>query len=186
MADTAVASGNPGGVNEAWWVPLVMGILAVLFGIMFLTQPAATAAWVALLVGFWWLASGVINLVSLFVDRTMWGWKLFSGILGLFAGLLVIDSVASKPVAAAVGLGTIYVFVLGIQGVIIGVIDLVKAFKGGGWGIGIIGVLSILFGLLLMSRPVIGALALPWVFGVLGIVFGIAAIVMAFRVRKMA
>jgi len=44
-------------------------------------------------------------------------------------------------------------------------------------------VLSILFGIVLLANPVVGALALPWIFGFLGIVGGIAALVMAFRLK---
>ena len=54
---------------------------------------------------------------------------------------------------------------------------------GGGWGIGILGVLSIIFGLILLFNPVIGALILPYVLGIFGIIGGIAALVMAFRLR---
>lgn len=186
MADNAATVNDLQEPAEFWWVPLVMGILAVLFGLLLLTHPAETSKWVAFLVGFYWLASGVINLVSLFTDRTMWGWKLFGGIIGVAAGLLVLDLMSSKPLLATVGLATAYVFVLGIQGVIIGGIELVKAFKGAGWGSGIIGVLSILFGFLLMFNPLAGAVALPVVFGILGIVFGGAAIFMAYKIRKIA
>jgi uncharacterized membrane protein HdeD (DUF308 family) len=181
--DAAMTAGY-GDVREAWWVPLVMGIVAVIFGLLLLSHPGETAVWVTFLVGFWWLVSGVINIVALFFDRTMWGWKLFSGILGLLAGFLVLDRASSAPLLTAVGLGAIYVILLGIQGMIIGGIDLVKAFKGGGWGIGIIGVLSILFGLLLIFNPFAGALALPFVFGILALVLGGMAIFMSFRLRS--
>jgi uncharacterized membrane protein HdeD (DUF308 family) len=69
------------------------------------------------------------------------------------------------------------------MGLIIGVVSLIQAFQGGGWGIGILGALSIVFGLILLFNAVIGALALPWVLGIFGIVGGIAAIFMAFRIR---
>lgn len=161
-----------------------MGILAIVFGLLLLVSPAATSTWVAFLVGIWWLASGIMNLVSMFVDHSMWGWKLFAGILGIVAGVIVLDAVGDKPLLTTLGLASIYIFVLGIQGIIIGIIDIVKAFQGGGWGIGLIGVLSMLFGAFLMYNPFAGALALPFVFGILAIVLGAAAIFMAFRVRK--
>lgn len=184
MAEDTLTSQDLGDVSEAWWVPLVLGIIVVIFGLLLLSHPAETTVWVTFLIGFWWLAGGVINLITLFVDRTLWGWKLFSGILGVLAGLLVLDYASSAPLLTAVGLGTIYVWILGIQGMLIGVLEVVKAFKGAGWGVGILGVLSFLFGLFLVYNPVAGAFALPTVFGVLALVFGIAAIVMAFRVRS--
>jgi uncharacterized membrane protein HdeD (DUF308 family) len=181
---TEVAAPSAAGSNEGWWIPLVMGILAILFGVLLLTNPAATSVWVAFVIGIWWMASGVMNLVSLFMDRTMWGLKLFSGILGLVAGFLVLESVGNNPLFTALGLATIYVFILGIQGIVIGVIDLVRAFQGGGWGIGIIGALSILFGIFLIMNPVIAGLTLPVVMGVLALVFGGMGVFAAFKLRK--
>ena len=88
------------------------------------------------------------------------------------------------PLLATVGLAAIYVFVLGIQGIVFGVIQIIQAFQGGGWGVGILGVVSILFGALLMANPVIAGLALPWVFGVFAVVGGIAGIVLAFKAKN--
>jgi uncharacterized membrane protein HdeD (DUF308 family) len=184
MADETLTANDLGDVSEAWWVPLVLGIIVVIFGLLLLSHPAETSVWVAFLVGFWWLAGGVINLITLFVDRTLWGWKLIGGILGVLAGLIVIDAASSTPLLAAIGLGAFYVIILGIQGMIIGLVEVAKAFSGGGWGVGILGVLSFLFGLFLVYNPFAAALALPVVFGTLALVFGIAAIVMAFRVRS--
>lgn len=64
-----------------------------------------------------------------------------------------------------------------------GVIKLIMAFKGEGWGAGILGVLSIIFGLILLSQPVIGAAALAYVLGIFGIIGGIFAIVIAFKLK---
>jgi uncharacterized membrane protein HdeD (DUF308 family) len=181
---TDVAAGGRSGAPDMWWVPVVMGIVAVLFGILLLVNPGATSVWVAWLVGFWWLVSGIMNLVSLFVDRTLWGLKLFSGILGLLAGALVLQAASNTPLLAAIGLGGIYVLILGIEGTIIGVVDIVKAFQGAGWGIGILGVLSVVFGIFLIKNPFAAALALPLLFGILAVVLGGTAIFVGFRARN--
>jgi predicted flap endonuclease-1-like 5' DNA nuclease len=64
-------------------------------------------------------------------------------------------------------------------------LQLVDAFRGGGWGVGILGGLSILLGILLIARPVIAGLTLPWVLGGLLIFGGILAFVAAFALRNM-
>jgi predicted flap endonuclease-1-like 5' DNA nuclease len=76
------------------------------------------------------------------------------------------------------------IIVLGVEGLIIGVINLIQAFRGGGWGIGVLGALSILFGLILLGNPFLAALGLPIILGIMGIVFGVIAIFGAFRFRN--
>ena len=74
---------------------------------------------------------------------------------------------------------------LGLEGLLIGLTYLVQAFRGGGWGVGVLGVLSLLFGalILLVSTPLTAlATIVTWV-GVNGIVGGIALIVMGLRFR---
>jgi len=80
-------------------------------------------------------------------------------------------------------LPTVLVIFLGVDGLIIGVVGLIAAFRGGGWAAGILGALSMLFGLLLLGSPFIAALALPWLYGILGLAGGIAAIFAAIRQR---
>ena len=72
---------------------------------------------------------------------------------------------------------------LGIQALIIGVVELFQAFHGGGWGIGLLGALSTIFGIVLLARPLIGVAVLPFVLTAFGLVGGIVAIVAAFTSR---
>lgn len=186
MAEMAAGAKSDAVAADAsyWWAPLVMGIVAVVIGLLMLAHPAETSIWIAYLVGFYWFISGIINLVMMFIDKTQWGWKLVLGLLGIFAGMLVLDSMSSAPLLTTIGLAAVYVWVLGLQGVIFGTIQIIMAFKGGGWGMGILGVLSIIFGALLIANPVIAGLALPWVFAIFAIAGGIAAMVMAFKIKN--
>ena len=170
---------SPQGRLVPWWLVLIEGIAAVILGILLLTNPAATVAILVQFLGIYWLIAGIFRIVSIFIDSTAWGWKLFAGIVGIIAGVLILQ----HPIWSTILVPTTLVWLLGFAGIIIGVINLLQAFQGGGWGIGILGVLSILFGLVLLLNPVVGAVALPWVLGLLGIVGGIAAIVMAFRLK---
>ncbi len=163
-----------------WWATLIQGIFSLIIGLLLLTNPLATTLVIVQFIGIFWLVSGIFGLVGIFVDSSLWGWKLFIGIVGVLAGL----SVMQHPLWSTFLLPTVLVTILGIEGLIMGVFGLIAAFQGGGWGAGILGALSLLFGLLLLGSPLAAGLALPWVFGVLGIVGGIAAIVVAFQQRK--
>jgi uncharacterized membrane protein HdeD (DUF308 family) len=198
-AATSVAANDGGGISLSngtaaaqpvaadstkWWMPLIMGILAIVIGLLLFTNPAMTSAWIAWFIGIYWLISGVLHLVTIFFDRTLWGWKLFIGVLGILAGVLVLEAMVDAPLLATLGLASIYVWILGLQGVIFGIVQIVMAFKGEGWGVGLLGALSVVLGGLLIANAVEAALVLPWVFGAFAVVGGIAAIVMAFQLKK--
>ena len=168
-------------LHMPWWIPLIEGIAAVILGIYLWTQPLATATILVQVLAIFWIISGIMTLLRLFTDRAHWGWKVFSGVIGILAGwaLLRLDNVG-----AAVLFGWTVVILLAIQGIILGIIQLVEAFQGGGWGPGIIGGLSILFGILLWSNSLAATVMLPWVIAIFMIVGGIFAIIMAFRLRS--
>jgi len=163
-----------------WWAVLIQGIFSIIIGILLLTNPGATTLVIVQFIGIYWLVTGIFSLVGIFVDKSMWGWKLLSGVIGILAGL----SIMQHPLWSTFMLPTVLVIFLGVDGLIIGAVGLFAAFKGGGWAAGILGGLSLLFGLFLLGSPLIAALALPWVYGVLGLAGGISAIFVAFRQRN--
>lgn len=178
---TAAAAQKP----VSWWIPLVEGILAIIIGILFLTNPAITSVSFVLALGLYWLVIGIVDIIRIFQDRTAWGWKLFTGIIGILAGGLIISGILIRdhPLGTAFAVGSAFVIVLGIMGVIYGIIALIQAFQGGGWVPGILGVIAIIFGIYLMFQPLAATLALPITLGILLIIGGIFLIVAAFRLR---
>ena len=162
-----------------WWLVLINGIAVLILGLLLLTNTKATLFIMIQFLGIYWLVAGIFSIIGIFVDKTSWGWKLFSGILGIIAGILVLN----HPLWSAILVPTTLVFILGIQGIIVGIVGIIQAFKGAGWGAGILGALSIVFGLVLMMNPILGAAALPWVLGIFGVVGGIFAIIAAFRLK---
>lgn len=163
-----------------WWLVLVQGIAAIILGILLFVRPAATTLILIQFLGIYWLVSGIFSLIALFWDRSEWGWKLFSGILGILAGLLIIQN----PLWSTLLVPTTLAWLLGFTGIFIGIIQIAQAFRSAGWGAGILGGLSILLGILLIARPVIAGLALPWVLGGLLVFGGILAIIAAFGLRN--
>ena len=164
-----------------WWLLLMGGIFNIIIGILLLTNPAKTALAMAWVLGLFWLIQGIFALVGMFLDHTAWGWKLFMGILGILAGIAVMR----HPVASAATIPMILVLMLGIQGLVVGAVSLVMAFKGGGLGAGILGAISILFGLILvLNFADLGTVAVfIWVVAILALAGGIVQIIQAFRQR---
>ena len=164
-----------------WWLLLIGGILNIIVGILLLVNPAKTTIAFAWVLGLYWLIQGILTLVGMFLDHSAWGWKLFMGILGILAGIVVMR----HPIASAVVLPALFVLLLGIQGVIVGGISLVLAFKGGGWGAGLLGAVSIVFGIILiLNYANLGTvLTFIWIVGIFAIAGGIVQIIQAFRQR---
>ena len=165
--------------SAPWWLVLIEGIFAVIIGISLISAPAMTIAIIVQVLGLYWLLGGILAIVSIFINKTNWGWKLVGGLLGILAGILVLR----HPLWSTVLVPATVVVVIGIGGIIIGLTDLVRAFKGAGWGTGVLGVLSLVLGIILLLNPVAAAFASSTVVGILAIAGGIMAIIMAFRGR---
>jgi uncharacterized membrane protein HdeD (DUF308 family) len=128
------------------------------------------------------MIEGIFEIVAIFVDHSMWGWKLFMGIISIAAGFYIL----SYPVISAVALPKIFALVMGIWGLMYGIILLIMAFRGGGWGAGILGALGIIFGIALMlNYNDLGmGLATIWSASILAFIGGIMMIFQAFKQRK--
>ena len=168
--------------DRPWWLLLIEGILIASVGaILLFADKTGTKIEVyvvlVVLLGFYWLFRGIMDLVSMFVDHTAWGWKLFMGIVGILAGGYILV----HPALSAAVLPQIMVLVLGIWGLMQGIIMLIMAFQGGGWGAGILGALAILFGLLLIGEygELFTGLVMLWTAAIFALVGGIAMCVKA-------
>ena len=173
-------AGVPTQQSNVWWVFLLQGLAGILLGVMLITAPSATLVVLSTFLGFYWLITGVLALVRVFVDRSVpWLWSLLVGIVGILAGMFVVR----HPLLAALTVPTALVIILGVEGLVMGVLEIIGGCKGGGIGSFVLGVINVLVGLLLLGSPVAAALAVPVVFGVLLLVQGVGLIIWAFRVR---
>ena len=171
---------TPGVPVFPWWLVLIQGLVTLILGIMFLTYPYGTLLVVVTFLGAYWFISGLMGLFSLAVDKTNAGWKVLFGILGIIAGIAIL----CYPLYSAIIVPYIFIILIGIWGLIMGFVSLFAAFKGGGWGAGILGILLIIFGCLILANPVISTALLPFVLGVFGIIGGILAIVASIYLKS--
>ena len=173
--------------QRPWWLTLITGISAVIIGAILLWAPAKTKIDVyqllVVILGIYWLVEGIFEIIAIFIDHSMWAWKLFLGIISIAAGAYIL----SYPIASGLALPKIFALVLGIWGLVYGITLLIMAFSGGGWGAGILGVLGIIFGIALMVNYYkLGVgLSMLWSAAVLAVIGGIAMIFLAFRQRSM-
>ncbi len=98
---------------NVWWLFLLQGIAGTLLGLMLITYPGASLVALVTFVGFYWLFTGIMALVRIFVDSSVpWIWSLVIGIVGILAGILVLR----HPVLAALTVPTTIVIVLTCRG----------------------------------------------------------------------
>ena len=171
----------PSSPSNIWWLFLLQGIAGVLLGLMLITAPGTTLVAMVTFLGFYWLITGILSLVQVFVDHsTPWIWSLLSGLLGIAAGVLVLR----HPLLAALTVPTLIVIVIGIEALIMGIVNFIAGVKGGGMASFLLGAVNIIIGLLLLGSPMAAAVAVPLVFGIILLVQGVALSVWAFRVRN--
>jgi len=172
-------------LSQNWWLLLLRGIFAVIFGITAFSWPGLT---LAILVLMWGIYAGLDGLFSIFAaikggtPAPRW-WLILVGLLGLGAAAVCIKNpgVAVAVIVMIIGWTSI------IRGIfeIIGAIGLRKEIEGEWWLI-LSGLFSILLGVVFVARPGAGALTMIWLIAAMAIVAGIAMILLSLRLRKHA
>ena len=164
-----------------WWLVLLQGLVSLLVGFLLITAPGNTIMMLVRLLGWYWLIKGIFSLTAVFhpATRDHRGWLIFNSLLGIAAGLVVLD----HPVISAVFVPAVIVTIVSIAGLLIGFNDLVAAYRGAGWAMGFLGIVSVLLGTALLFNTVIGVLILPYVIGGVEIGGGLVALILAFKLR---
>ena len=165
-----------------WWAIVLRGVIAILFGLVALTAPGAVLLSLAFLFGVYLLFDGAIGLVSTFRAVTAhghWGVLLAEAVLNILIGLIALF----MPGAAVLA----FVLLMGVWAVISGGLMLAAAINlhasHGRWWLGLGGLASLVWGILLLVAPLMGAVVLAWWLGCYAIVFGIALLACGWRLR---
>jgi len=165
-----------------WWAVLVEGIVVALLGLVLLVAPGASLFFLVWLLGIYLFIAGIFRIIGIFLDSSSWGWKLAAGILCLIAGLAIL----TNPLWSTTLASTWLVILVGFLAMLQGAASLIIAFQGGGWGMGALSVLGILFGLFLVINPLIGVGALTLILAIFMLIGGVGAVIQAFRMRREA
>ena len=164
------------------WIAL-RGTAALIFGILTFVNPAISLATLVLLFGAYALANGVIEVISVVTNRRgeeHWVAMLVGGILSIGAGLVTL----LLPGITAI----VLLYWIAIWAVVTGVAEIMTAVRlrqalTGEWMLILAGALSVVFGVFLLLRPAIGALAVVLWIGAYAVVLGIMLIAFALRLR---
>ena len=171
-------------LRRYWWLLALRGLAAVLFGILAFVWPGMTIFWLVCFFGAYALVNGILSFVL--AAKAPKG----SGIVGLVLGGLL--SVAAGlvtffwPALTALGLLILIAWWAIFNGImeIVSAIRLRKVIRNE-WLLVLAGIASIVFGILLLLQPAVGALVLIWWIGAWALFFGVLLMALAFRMRHL-
>jgi uncharacterized membrane protein HdeD (DUF308 family) len=166
-----------------WWAFVLRGLLAIAFGVLAFVAPVWGIALLVALFGVWALVDGVTTVWTGIrtrnVDRNWW--------LGILEGVV---SIAAGVIALVLPGFTadILVILIAVWAIVTGVIQIWTAIRlreriRGEFWLGLAGVASILFGVILVVFPAAGALALVWLIGAGAIAIGAFLAILGWRLR---
>lgn len=167
-----------------WWVPLLRGIAAILFGLLALVWPGLTVYVLLVAFGVYAVIDGVMAIIISFrrrsFDENWWAW-LVEGLLSLIIGVMAM----AWPKTAALAL----IIWMAAWAIVAGVFRIVEAIRlrreiDGEWMLILSGLLSVLWGALMIYLPAAGLLSIAWLIGSFAIAIGVTMIVLAFRLRR--
>jgi uncharacterized membrane protein HdeD (DUF308 family) len=172
-----------------WWMPLIRGILLVIVGILMFTQPGATLLSLLWFMGIYWIVDGVFSLIEGVRGHPEKSriWMFISGIVSILAGIFILGN----PLVAGLISGSFLTYLIGVTVIISGLMMIFAGREKDGvrqwsvWGL-IVGILYVLFGLFVITHPLVTLASLVWIFSIWAIVAGVIAVVMAFRLRGLA
>lgn len=177
--------------SNMWWLLLLEGVIAVMIGWLLLVSPVKTVISLVYFLGFYWLITGIVEVITSFFsigkEGSKWGWTLFGGIIGIIAGLFVLNNPVFAGIFTPVMLMYIVAFTFVINGIVKMVVGKQEREEGKfdwSWGSFFLGLFYLVFGILLISSPVLFSTAsLIFAGALLSITGGISAIVVSFKVK---
>lgn len=179
---------NPGAqvVMRNWWMMALRGVLAIIFGLIALFFPGIVLLAFIYVFAAYALIDGIFAVIVAIRERgslSRWGWLLFEGILGIVAGVFAfvypgVTALVLLYIVAA------WAIVTGIMEIIAAFV--IREYVSREWALALAGILSIAFGIILFVLPGTGLLSILWLVGIYSIIFGILFIIRAFQLRSWA
>jgi len=194
MADTQVQAGLDipfagrellRSLAENWWLLLLRGVAAIIFGMLAFFWPGITLLSLTLLWEAYAFADGIFALWAAISGRgaaetsTRW-WLAATGIVSVLAAFVAFFWPGMTTVVLLMFIAS-WAIIIGVLQ-IWGAIEMGKEAQGE-WLFALYGVLWIAFGVVMFAQPGAGALALVWMIGWFAILSGCMSIALAFRLR---
>ncbi len=173
-------------ITSHWWVILLRGILAILFGVCAIAFPGLMAVVFVYLFAGYACADGILNLVAAVrfahPDTGRWWWMIAQGAIGIAIAIITVLYFN----ITALALGTL----VAVWAIVTGILEIAAAVRlrkdiPNEIFLIVIGALSVFVGIVLFFEPLTALLAWVWVVGFYAILAGVMLILLASRLRTM-
>lgn len=169
---------------QNWWLFLLRGIFAVIFGLIALIFPGPTMLSLVLLFSAYMLVDGIAGIISavraIRRKEDRWGLLIFEGLLNIAVGVAAFLWPGLTVIA--------FVWLVAAWAIVTGGLMTAAGFRlnmdHGRWWMVLGGLLSLAYGVLLIVAPLIGAIVLTWWIGAYALAFGIALVIFSFKLRS--
>src|SRR4051812_39918318 len=166
-----------------WWAVALRGVLAIVFGVLAFAWPGITADVLVAFFGAYALVDGVFALIAALRSSHLgprWWSLVAEGVVGIGAAAIAFF----LPAVAALWL----VWVIALWAIVTGLLKIVAALRlraeiENEWSLGLSGLGSVAFGILLAAWPTAGAVALVWLIGAYAVMFGLLQLWLSLRLR---
>jgi uncharacterized membrane protein HdeD (DUF308 family) len=166
-----------------WWLPLALGVVTMLAGLVALAYPGPTLLVVCLIVGVYLIIWGAMTLVRGVGDAgtgTLLRVVLvLVGALTVIAGLIVLVRPGESVLTIAWVVGVWWVFV-GVMQLVGGIVEPADRI----WNLAL-GALGIVAGAIILAQPAIGLITLVWIVAIVLLVQGAVEIAAGLKFRKL-
>jgi len=158
-----------------WWALLFRGLAGVFLGSIAFFLPSVALTALVFVFAVYCGTDGVFNLFAAWEHHSWWYFA--QGFFGITASLVTF----AWPGVTTV----VLLYLIAAWSVCAGAFELAAAFRSGrAWALAVLGVLSVLFGVLLLLAPETGAVVLAMWFGSYALAYGVFLLVAAYRVRR--
>ena len=161
-----------------WGALALRGVAAILFALIALFLPVATATALVMLFGVYLLLDGILTLMAARRYGRSAALRV-EGVLGIVIALICL----LWPSIALIALVYLIAFWAVVSGVALMVAGVAMLRLVGEWLLLLGGLVSLLLGIILFVEPAVGVYALSWWLGIYTLLFGIALLSAAFRLR---
>lgn len=176
-------------LKQTWWVLLLRGISAILLALLLLFAPGLTLATgvfsFVILFGIYALIEGISTIVgSIMAREGQWVLLLLFGFISVIAGLAAL----ANPLFFGVITYIVMVYIVAFRSIFGGIVEMFSAWRlrqeiDNEWLLALNGLFSVLFGVILLSRPITGIEVLVLITSLYLLMAGATQIALGFKVR---